>query len=122
MSKSRREAVNARDEAIERIGRATRWIGGAAAAGALVAAAGFAHLIPTQLPHLNVGDSTSSSSSGSSGTTDGTGTSGGGAGQSQTGTSSGSGNSSSANGSGLQPPNNAPAGGSGQSQVTSGGS
>lgn len=92
---TRREAVQARDEAVDRIGRTTRWIGTAAVGGALFAAAGFAHLLPTHLPRLNEGESSSSSSS--------------------------SNNSSSSNG-GLQPPGNPPANNSGPSQVTSGGS
>jgi hypothetical protein len=149
MVRSRRDAVNARDEAVERIGRATRWIGTTAAAGALIAAAGFAHLIPTQWPHENTGDGTSTSSNTgtNTGTGDGTGSSGtggsgtnGGSGttnQNQSGTSSGGSGSSgtsgssgasqgsggsSSSGSGLQPPTSPPANNSGPSQVTSGGS
>ncbi len=101
MRNHRREAVQARDEAVERISRTTRWIGTGAVAGALVAAAGFAHLLPTHLPRLNEGDSSSSSSSSSN--------------------NSSSNNSSSSN-SGLQPPGNPPGNSSGPSQVTSGGS
>jgi hypothetical protein len=98
-----RNAAAARDDAVARIGRVTRWIGTAAGAGALVAAAGFAHLIPTHLPQLNVG-----------------------------GSQNGSGGSSSSNGSvpqstsgngGLQGPATSPAnGGSAPTHVTSGGS
>ena len=112
-----REAITARDEAVERIGRATRWIGTAAVAGALFAAAGFAHLIPTRLPSLNSGDSSSSSSSSSNSSSNSSNSS-------SNSSSSNSSNSSSSNG-GLQPPGNPPANGgsgSGPAQVTSGGS
>jgi hypothetical protein len=98
-----RNAAAARDESVARIGRITRWIGTAAAAGALIAAAGFAHLIPTRLPQLNLG-----------------------------GAGNGSGGSSSSNGSlpqttspsgGLQgPATNPGSGGTAPSHVTSGGS
>ncbi len=104
---SRREAINARDEAVVRVGRTTRWIGTAAVAGTLFAGAGFAHLIPTHLPRLNEGDSSSNSSSNSS---------------SSDSSSSSSGSSSSSSNGGLQPPNNPPGNSSGPSQVTSGGS
>ena len=74
-------------------------IGSFAAAGAVVLGAGFAHLIPTHLPH-----STPGGDSGSSGST-------------------GSGSSSSGNGGGLQGPGTVPQQGSGHgSHVTSGGS
>ncbi|HZU55131.1 MAG TPA: hypothetical protein VFA06_04635 [Actinocrinis sp.] len=98
MDPKTRKAVSARDAGLVRVSRATRLIGVASVAGAVIAAAGFAHLIPTHLPHLNVDN-------------------GGGSG-------SGSGGSGSSNGSGgLQGPNNAPGGGgSGPSQVQSGGS
>ncbi len=98
----KRDAAAARDDAVARIGRATRWIGTAGAAGALVAAAGFAHLIPTHLPRLNVG-----------GTQGGSGGSGG---------SSSDGSFPQGSG-GVQGPANAPGnGGSAPSHVTSGGS
>jgi hypothetical protein len=94
MTESRaRNAAAARDESVARIGRMTRWIGTAAGAGALIAAAGFAHLIPTHLPQLNVG-----------------------------GARNGSGGSSSSGG-GLQgPATNPGSGGTTPSHVTSGGS
>ncbi|HZP50126.1 hypothetical protein [Actinocrinis sp.] len=99
MDPKTRKAVSARDAGLARVSRATRLIGVASVAGAVIAAAGFAHLIPTHLPHLNVDD-------------------GGGSGS-----GSGGGNGSSNGSGGLQGPNNAPGGGgSGPSQVQSGGS
>ena len=73
--------------------RTTRLVGLASVAGAVIAAAGFAHVLPTHLPQINVGSSGNGSGSGSS---------------------NGSG--------GLQGPNNAPGTGSGSSHVRSGGS
>lgn len=108
MRNTRREAVQARDEAVQRIGRTTRWIGTAAVAGALLSAAGFAHLIP-HLPRLNEGDSSSSSSNSTNSTNPST-------------SNSNSSNSNSSSSGGLQPPGNPPAVNSGPSQVTSGGS
>ena len=105
---SRREAINARDEAVVRVGRTTRLIGTAAVAGTLFAGAGFAHLIPTHLPRLNEGDSSSSNSNSSN--------------SSSNSSSSSSGSSSSSSNGGLQPPSNPPGNSSGPSQVTSGGS
>lgn len=100
MDSKTRKAVSARDAGLVRVSRATRLIGVASVAGTVIAAAGFAHLIPTHLPHVNV---------------DNGGGSGGGNSGSGNGTSNGSG--------GLQGPNNAPGGGgSGPSQVQSGGS
>lgn len=105
MDSKTRKAVSARDAGLVRVSRATRLIGVASVAGAVIAAAGFAHLIPTHLPHVNVDNG-----GGSGGGNSGSGGSGGG-----NGTSNGSG--------GLQGPNNAPGGGgSGPSQVQSGGS
>lgn len=93
-----RDAVAARDRAVSRVSRMTWRIGSVAAAGAVVLGAGFAHLLPTHLPHLQQGgDSGSSGSSGGSG--------------------------SSNSGGGLQGPGTAPQQGSGSgSHVTSGGS
>jgi hypothetical protein len=98
MDSKTRKAVSARDAGLVRVSRATRLIGVASVAGAVIAAAGFAHLIPTHLPHVNVDN-------------------GGGSGD------GGNGNGSSNGSGGLQGPNNAPGGGgSGPSQVQSGGS
>lgn len=47
-----RRSVLARDGALGRIGSVTRWIVAASVAGALVLMAGFAHLLPTHLPHV----------------------------------------------------------------------
>jgi hypothetical protein len=93
MDANMRKNIAARDAALNKTGRVTRRVAVAATAGSLVLMAGFAHLIPTHLPHLSVNG------------TNGNGTSGGGSGSS--GTSSG---------------NGAPSTGSGPSQVTSGGS
>lgn len=89
-----RKNIAARDAALIRTGRVTRRIAVAATAGSLVLMAGFAHLIPTHLPHLSV--------NGTNGNGSGSGTGNGGSG-----TTSG---------------NGAPSSGSGPSQVTSGGS
>jgi len=105
MDTSLRKNIAARDAALARTGRVTRRVGTAAAAGSLVLMAGFAHLIPTHLPHLSV-----------NGNGGGGGTGGGGGGGG--GTSTGGGNGSGSTGSG----NGAPSTGSGPSQVTSGGS
>lgn len=73
-----RDAVAARDRAVSRVSRMTWRIGGVAAAGAMVLGAGFAHLLPTHLPHVKQGgDSGSSGTSGDNGSSD-SGTSGGG--------------------------------------------
>jgi len=107
MDVSMRKNIAARDEALTKTGRVTRRVGAVAAVGSLVLMAGFAHLIPTHLPHLS--GSGSGSGSGGSGTgTGGTGTGG-------TGTGSGT-----STGTGTGTP--APGSGSGPSQVTSGGS
>lgn len=100
MDAGMRDAVAARDRAISRVSRMTWRIGGFAAAGALVLGAGFAHLLPTHLPHAEPGgDSGSSGSAGDNGS------------------------SNSGNGGGLQGPGTAPRQGSGSgSHVTSGGS
>ncbi|HEY3869674.1 MAG TPA: hypothetical protein VGM10_15030 [Actinocrinis sp.] len=58
-----RRSVLARDGALGRIGTLTRRITVASVAGALVLMAGFAHLLPTHLPHV----STSQNGAGSSG-------------------------------------------------------
>jgi len=98
----RRNAAAARDDAVARIGRVTRWVGTVGAAGALVAAAGFAHLIPTHLPRLSVGGSQSGSGGSSSG---------------------GSSSGSTSQTGGAQGPATAPGnGGAAPSHVTSGGS
>lgn len=95
-----RDAVAARDRAVSRVSRMTWRIGGIAVVGAVTLGAGFAHLLPTHLPHFNLnGDSGSSGSSGDNGS------------------------SSSDNGGGLQGPGTVPQQGSGShSHVTSGGS
>jgi hypothetical protein len=95
MDAGMRKNIAARDAALTKTGRVTRRVAVAATAGSLVLMAGFAHLIPTHLPHESVNGTT------------GNGTSGGGTGNG--GATSGNG----APGSGS---------GSGPSQVTSGGS
>jgi hypothetical protein len=94
-----RRTIAARDAALARTGRLTRRAALAATAASLVLMAGFAHLIPTHLPHLSGGDGSGSGGSGSA--------SGGGGGNSGSGTGTGTA---------------APGSGSGPSQVTSGGS
>lgn len=98
MNSKTRDAARARDLGVLRIRKTTRLIGVAAVAGSVVAAAGFAHVLPTHLPQIDNGRD---------------GTSGGGGGGGSNGTS---------NGGGLQGPNTAPGGGSGPTHVTSGGS
>ena len=94
-----RDAVAARDRAVSRVHRMTWRIGSVAAAGAVVLGAGFAHLLPTHLPHLQPGGGP-----GSSGSPGGNG-------------------SSNSNGGGLQGPGSVPQQGSGSgSHVRSGGS
>lgn len=114
MDVSMRKNIAARDEALTKTGRVTRRVGVAAAAGSLVLMAGFAHLIPTHLPHLS-----GSGSGGGSGGGSGTGTGGSGTGTGGTGTSTGTGT-----GGGTSSGTSAPGtgSGSGPSQVTSGGS
>ncbi|MEY9855284.1 hypothetical protein ABH935_000883 [Catenulispora sp. GAS73] len=93
-----RKAVAARDRAVGRVSHLTWRIGSFAAVGAVVLGAGFAHLLPTHLPHF--------SSNGGSGNSGSSGTSGS--------------NSGSTN---IQGPGTAPQQGSGSgSHVTSGGS
>lgn len=95
-----RDAVAARDRAVDRVSHMTWRIGSLAAIGAVVLGAGFAHLLPTHLPHLG-----SSGSSGGSGST------------------GGSGSSNSGNSNGIQGPGTVPQQGSGGgSHVRSGGS
>lgn len=96
MNSKTRDAARARDLGVLRIRKTTRLIGVAAVAGSVVAAAGFAHVLPTHLPQINNGR-------------DGTGTGGGGS-------------NGPSNGGGLQGPNTAPGGGSGPTHATSGGS
>ncbi|MBR7825660.1 hypothetical protein KDK95_05025 [Actinospica sp. MGRD01-02] len=103
MDASTRKNIAARDAALTKTSRVTRRIAVAATAGSLVLMAGFAHLIPTHLPHLS---DNGTSGNGTSGTSTGNG------GGSGTGSSNG-GSSGTAPGSGS---------GSGPSQVTSGGS
>ena len=99
-----RNAVAARDRAVGRVSHLTWRIGSFAAVGAVVLGAGFAHLLPTHLPHF--------SSGGGSGGTSGT------SGNGSSGTSGS--NSGSTN---IQGPGTAPQQGSGSgSHVTSGGS
>jgi hypothetical protein len=95
-----REAVAARDRSVTRVGHLTRRIGSAAAVGAVVLGAGFAHLLPTHLPHFKLsGDTGSSGSSGDNGS------------------------SNSGTGGGIQGPGTVPQQGSGSgSHVRSGGS
>jgi hypothetical protein len=94
MDSKTRSAILTRDDGVARIRTATRRVGVVATVGALIAGAGFAHLIPTRLPQVNVGQS-GSGGSGSNGTS---------------------------NSGGLQGPGTGPGSGSGPSQVTSGGS
>jgi len=95
-----RNAVAARDRSVSRVNHMTWRIGSFAAVGAVVLGAGFAHLIPTHLPHFDPGGD-----SGSSGTT------------------GDNGSSNTGNGGGLQGPGTVPQQGSGSgSHVTSGGS
>jgi hypothetical protein len=103
MDSTTRSAAAARDDGVARIGKVTRRIGTAAVAGAFLAVAGFAHLIPTHLPHLGL-----------SGDTNGTST--------DTGNGGGSGGTS--NNGNIQGPAVAPGNGngSGGSHVRSGGS
>lgn len=104
-----RDAVNARDRAVSKVSHTTWRIGGFAAIGAVALGAGFAHLLPSHLPHLNLGGT--SGSSGSSGSSGGSNTSG------------DNGSSNSDNSGGIQSPNTVPQQGSGGgSHVTSGGS
>lgn len=70
MDTSVRRNIAARDAALVKTGRVTRLIAAGAAAGSLVLMAGFAHLIPTHLPHPSVG---SNGGGGSSGTSSGNG-------------------------------------------------
>ncbi|NUS55059.1 MAG: hypothetical protein HOV66_09385 [Streptomycetaceae bacterium] len=89
-----RHAIADRDRSLARVGRLTRRAGTFAAAGAVLLGAGFAHLLPTHLPHLGNG----------------------------TGTSDG-GNGGPSTGGGFQSPGTAPGSGNGApSHVTSGGS
>ena len=95
-----RNAVAARDRAVRRVSHMTWRIGSFAAVGAVVLGAGFAHLLPTHMPHFKQGDD--SGGSGSAGT---------------------SGSSNSGTSGGIQGPGSAPQQGSGSgSHVTSGGS
>jgi len=66
-----RNAIAARDRAVTRVGRLTWQISTFAVAGAAVLGAGFAHLLPTHLPHLNLGGSSDSSSSNNDSTNNG---------------------------------------------------
>jgi hypothetical protein len=99
-----RNAVVARDRSVARVSRMTWRIGSLAAVGAVLLGAGFAHLLPTHLPHVgqnggsgSSGGSSNSGNSGNSGSTD--------------------------NGGGIQSPGTAPQQGNGSgSHVTSGGS
>lgn len=99
MNARTRDAIAARDRSMARVSRLTWRIGSVAAAGAVVLGAGFAHLLPTHLPHFKpVGDDGSSGSSGDTG-------------------------SSNSNGGGIQGPGTVPQQGSGGgSHVRSGGS
>jgi hypothetical protein len=63
-----RNAIAARDRAVSKVSHTTWRIGAFAAAGAVVLGAGFAHLIPTHLPHLNLnGDPGNSGNTGTGG-------------------------------------------------------
>ena len=105
MDAGTRKNIAARDAALTKTSRVTRRVAVAATAGGLVLMAGFAHLIPTHLPHLSVNGTSGNGSGGTGGTGTGNG--------SGSGTSNGGGSSGTAPGSGS---------GSGPSQVTSGGS
>jgi len=99
MNSKTRDAARARDLGVLRIRKTTRLIGVAAVAGSVIAAAGFAHALPTHLPQIDNGRAGSGIDTGGGG-----------------------GSNGSSNGGGLQGPNTAPGGGSGPSHVTSGGS
>jgi hypothetical protein len=103
MDGTTRDAVAARDRAVSKVSHTTWRIGSFAAVGAMVLGAGFAHLLPTHLPHFNLGGTSGSSgSSGSSGD---------------------NGSSNSGDNGGIQGPDTVPQQGSGSgSHVTSGGS
>jgi hypothetical protein len=88
MDASMRKNIAARDAALTKTGRVTRRVAVAATAGSLVLMAGFAHFIPTHLPHLSVNG------------TNGNGSGGGGTGNGGSGTSSGNGAPGSGSGSG----------------------
>jgi hypothetical protein len=68
MDSRTRQAALARDGAVARINSVTRRISAASFAGALVLAAGFAHLLPTHLPHIGA-----SQNGGNGGTSSGSG-------------------------------------------------
>lgn len=97
-----RHAIADRDRALARVSRLTWRAGTFAAAGAVLLGAGFAHLLPTHLPHPNLGTGSSDDGNGapSTGATGGSST-----------------------GGGIQAPGTAPGSSSGaRSHVTSGGS
>lgn len=72
MDTSLRKNIAARDESLAKIRRATRRIAAASAAGSLVFVAGFAHLIPTGLPHASQNGGGGGTSGGAGGTGNGT--------------------------------------------------
>ena len=92
MDHGTRKAALQRDGAVARINAVTWRIGIVSVAGALVLAAGFAHLLPTHLPHVGSGQS------------------------------GGDGTSPGGSNGGLQGPVSGPGQGSGPGQVSSGGS
>jgi hypothetical protein len=105
-----RKAIFDRDKGVARIRNITWRIGWASVAGVLLTAAGFSHVLPTHLPHVNLNSSSNSSGSGRNGD----------------GGNGGSGNngglSNSSNSGGLQGPGMVPGQGSRPSHVSSGGS
>lgn len=54
-----RHAIADRDRSLSRVSRLTWRIGTVATAGAVLLGAGFAHLLPTHLPHPNLGTGSS---------------------------------------------------------------
>jgi len=97
-----RRAIADRDRSLARVSRLTWRVGTFAAAGAVVLGAGFAHLLPTHLPHPDLGSGSSDDRNGGPST---------------------SGTKGSATGGGFQAPVTPPGTGNGApSHVTSGGS
>jgi len=97
MDASMRKNIAARDAALTKTGRVTRRVAVAATAGSLVLMAGFAHFIPTHLPHLSVNGTNGNGSGG--GGTNGNGGSGTSSGNGAPGSGSGSGPSVTSGGS-----------------------
>jgi hypothetical protein len=79
MDTGMRKNIAARDAALAKTGRVTRRVAVAATAGSLVLMAGFAHFIPTHLPHQSV-NGTNGNGTGNGGATSGNGAPGSGSG------------------------------------------